>query len=452
MARPSSRKVTDVSTTVETSLDSRPERDRVDAKIRMEGVTKIFGRGDTKRARQLIEQGVSKDEIQEQTGQVVGVSDVSIEIDEGETFVVMGLSGSGKSTLIRCVNRLIEPTVGKVHIDGEDVTAATKEKLLEIRRRKTGMVFQHFGLLPHRTVLENAAYGLKVSDVPEDERNEKAQEALDLVGLGQWGDYMPENLSGGMQQRVGLARALATDPDILLMDEAFSALDPLIKRQMQNELMQLQERVHKTILFITHDLNEALRIGDRIAIMDQGRIVQVGTPQEILTQPANQYVADFVHDVDHGRVLEVSFVMSSAPMLRLDESTVADALERVRGLDTNALYVVDHQRKPIGLVTHRALSEASRSGETDLSKVLQRDFPSTHGDMPLSKLYELAATGWPVAVLGANDGKLMGVVDPLDLLGRLGAIEEVEVVGATADVDEGEASNADTEEEGAVPT
>lgn len=408
-----------------------------EAKIRMEGLSKIFGRGDTRRTQQLIEEGVSKEEIQEQTGQVVGVSNVTVDIRDGETFVVMGLSGSGKSTLIRCVNRLIEPTTGAVYIDGEDVTAATKDDLLEIRRRKTGMVFQHFGLLPHRTVLENAAYGLKVRDVPLNERNEQAQNALELVGLGQWGDYEPANLSGGMQQRVGLARALATDPDILLMDEAFSALDPLIKRQMQNELMQLQERVHKTIFFITHDLNEALRIGDRIAIMKEGRIVQVGTPQEILTHPADQYVADFVQDVDQGRVLEVSFVMSTAPTLRLGESNIQQALEKIRGLETNALYVVDHQRHPVGLVTHRRLAEASQAGETDLSKVLVKDYPSTSGEMPLAKIYELAATGWPVAVLGAKEGKLMGVVDPLDLLGRLGAIEDVEVDESAGTGDEG---------------
>lgn len=443
-----------MSTTAEPTLDDQPETatDDREIKIRMEGITKIFGRGDTKRTRELIEQGAGKDEIQEQTGQVVGVSNVSVDIHEGETFVVMGLSGSGKSTLIRCVNRLIEPTIGKVYIDGDDVTAASKEELLEIRRRKTGMVFQHFGLLPHRTVLENAAYGLKVRNVPEEERHEQAQKALELVGLGQWGDYKPANLSGGMQQRVGLARALATDPDILLMDEAFSALDPLIKRQMQNELMQLQERVKKTILFITHDLNEALRIGDRIAIMNEGKVVQVGTPQEILTAPADQYVADFVQDVDQGRVLEVNFVMSTAPTLRLGESSVADALEQVRGLDANALYVVDHQRKPVGLVTHRALSEASRTGETDLSNILLRDFPSTNGDMPLSQIYELAATGWPVAVLGAKDGKLMGVVDPLDLLGRLGTLEEVHVVESDDGNARGEDQSMEAEDQGVVQT
>ena len=400
----------------------------------MEGVSKIFGRGDTKRTLQLIEEGMSKDDIQDETGQVVGVSNVSADIRTGETFVVMGLSGSGKSTLIRCVNRLIEPTTGTVMIDGENVTTADKEELLEIRRRKTGMVFQHFGLLPHRTVLENAAYGLKVRNVPEKERNEQAHQALELVGLGQWGDYKPANLSGGMQQRVGLARALATDPDILLMDEAFSALDPLIKRQMQNELMQLQERVHKTILFITHDLNEALRIGDRVAIMKEGRIVQVGTPQEIITNPADQYVADFVQDVDQGRVLEVNFVMSEAPTLRLGESNVDQALDRIRGLETNALYVIDHQRHPVGLVTHRRLVDAAQNGENDLSNVLIRDFPTTTGEMPLSEIYELCARGWPVAVLGAKEGKLVGVVDPLDLLGRLGAIEGTEPV----DPEEGE--------------
>ncbi|MGH3442201.1 MAG: quaternary amine ABC transporter ATP-binding protein [Nitriliruptorales bacterium] len=399
------------------------------AKIRLDGVTKIFGRGDTRRTVELVRRGADKAKIREETGQVVGVADATCEIRTGETFVVMGLSGSGKSTLIRCVNRLIEPTSGSVWIDDEDVCAADKDELLETRRRKIGMVFQHFGLFPHRTVRDNAAYGLKVRGVAEKERAERAQEALELVGLGAWGDYRPANLSGGMQQRVGLARALATDPDILLMDEAFSALDPLIKRQMQNELMQLQERVRKTILFITHDLNEALRIGDRIAIMKGGRFVQIGTPTEIVTEPRDEYVADFVQDVDQGRVLQVNFVMSDAPVLRLGQAGVKQALDRVRGLDTGGLYVVDHQRHPIGLVTVKGLAEAEDRGVDDLDEVMLRDFPVTYGDTSISEIYELCSDGWPVAVLSRRDGKLEGVVDPLDLLGRLGAVEHVEAIG-----------------------
>jgi len=407
-----------------------------DAKIRIEGLSKVFGRGNTRRALDMIGQGAGKDDIQKKTRQVVGVADVSLDIHEGETFVVMGLSGSGKSTLIRCLNRLVEPTTGSVQIDGEDVTAVDKDRLLEIRRHKMGMVFQHFGLLPHRTVLENAAYGLKTRGVDEPERSEQAQEALELVGLGQWAEYLPETLSGGMQQRVGLARALATDPDILLLDEAFSALDPLIRREMQNELMQLQEQMRKTVFFITHDLNEALRIGDRIAIMKDGRIVQVGTPQQIITEPSDEYVADFVRDVDQGRVLEVSFVMTDAPTLRLGETDVAEALQRIRGLDTNALYVIDQQRKPVGLVTHRKLSDAKRDGEPNLSRVMDRDFPTTRGDMTLSEIYDLCSQGWPVAVLGEGDGRLVGVVDPLDLLGRLGAVEDIQPVGPEVETDD----------------
>ncbi len=408
-----------------------------DAKIRLEEVAKVFGRGNTSRTLDLISDGTPKADIQEQTGQVVGVADASCEIAEGETFVVMGLSGSGKSTLIRCVNRLIEPTAGHIWIDDDDVMSFDKERLLDLRRRKIGMVFQHFGLFPHRSVRDNAAYGLKVRGVDEKERYEAAQDALELVGLEQWGDYLPANLSGGMQQRVGLARALATDPDILLMDEAFSALDPLIKRQMQNELMQLQERVRKTILFITHDLNEALRIGDRIAIMKGGRFVQIGTPTEIVTEPKDDYVADFVQDVDQGRVLQVSFVMSEAPVLRLSETTIRQALEKVRGLEMSALYVVDNDRHPVGLVTSKQVAEAEDKGLQDLSTVMLRDFPVTYGDMSISEIYELCAQGWPVAVLGRPDGKLEGIVDPLDLLGRLGAIEHIEPLGAGIEAEGG---------------
>ncbi|MEZ4638125.1 MAG: glycine betaine/L-proline ABC transporter ATP-binding protein [Caldilineaceae bacterium] len=249
----------------------------------------------------MMKAGASKDEVLAETGHVIGVNNVSFDVEEGEVFVVMGLSGSGKSTLIRCLNRLHEPTDGHIYLDGEDILKANKQQLEQIRRTKMAMVFQHFGLFPHRTVGDNVAYGLKVRGMSPEERRQKAEEALALVGLAEWIDHYPDNLSGGMQQRVGLARALATDADILLMDEAFSALDPLIRRQMQDELMQLQERLHKTIIFITHDLNEALRIGNRVAVMRDGEIVQIGTPTEIITQPSEEYVAKFMADVDQSR-------------------------------------------------------------------------------------------------------------------------------------------------------
>ncbi|HEX6990058.1 MAG TPA: glycine betaine/L-proline ABC transporter ATP-binding protein, partial [Bacillota bacterium] len=248
-----------------------------DQVIEIRQLTKIFG-PDPGRALAMLDAGHDKERILKETGHAVGVHDVSLAIDRGEVFVIMGLSGSGKSTLLRCINRLIEPTRGEVWIDGANVTAMDRPALRELRRRRLGMVFQRFALLPHRTVLENVALGLEIRGMPRDERRARAQEALALVGLGGWENYRPDHLSGGMQQRVGLARALATDPDVLLMDEPFSALDPLIRREMQEELLRLQRTVHKTILFVTHDLDEALHLGDRIAIMKDGRVVQVGTP------------------------------------------------------------------------------------------------------------------------------------------------------------------------------
>ena len=273
--------------------------------IRLEEVYKIFGPQPRGRAFDLARSGVHKNEVQKQSGHVVGLSDVTFSIAKGEIFVVMGLSGSGKSTAIRTVNKLHEVTHGHVWVDGVDVQTLEGKSLQAFRREKMGMVFQHFALFPHRNVIENVAYGLKVQKVAREEREAAALRALQLVGLEAYAYNATSELSGGMQQRVGLARALASDPDILLMDEAFSALDPLIRRQMQDELMAIQDEVHKTILFITHDLNEALRIGDRVCIMKDGVIVQIGTPEEILTEPATGYVAEFVQDVDQGRVIKV---------------------------------------------------------------------------------------------------------------------------------------------------
>ncbi len=250
--------------------------------------------------------------LQIQTGNVVAMRDIDMDIAPGEVFVVMGLSGSGKSTLIRCLTRLIEPTVGSVRIGDVDVTKADKETLLDVRRNKVSMVFQHFGLLPHRSLIDNVAFGLEVRGVDKAARRHKANETLELVGLSDMGTYRPHQLSGGQQQRVGLARALATDPDILLFDEPFSALDPLIRRDMQDEVVRLRSEVNKTMVFITHDLSEALRLGDRIAIMRDGRFVQVGTPQEVVTNPADEYVQNFVRDIPRSHVVPVEAVMGAA--------------------------------------------------------------------------------------------------------------------------------------------
>ncbi len=250
----------------------------------VKGLTRVFG-PDPDKALELHRSGRSKQEIYEETGATLALNNVSLDIMPGEIFVLMGLSGSGKSTLLRCINRLIEPTAGEIRINGEDIVGMSQDELRETRRRRLGMIFQNFALLPHRTVLENVAFGLEIQGVPADERSRKAEEVLQMVGLGGYGGSMPSGLSGGMKQRVGLARALTSDPDILLMDEAFSALDPLIRREMQDELLDLQQRLAKTIIFVTHDLDEALKLGDRIALMKDGAIVQVGTPEEILTNP-----------------------------------------------------------------------------------------------------------------------------------------------------------------------
>ena len=257
----------------------------------------------------LLEEGASKDEILKKTGHTVGVRDVSFEVKRGEIFVIMGLSGSGKSTLIRCLNLLNRPTRGRITVDGENIVEYGKKQLREFRQNKMAMVFQHFGIFTHRTVLGNVEYGLEVKGVSKEERRRKAREVLGVVGLEGWEDKMPGELSGGMQQRVGLARALATDPDILLMDEPFSALDPLIRREMQLELLEIQSKLKKTIVFITHDVNEAFKLGDRVAVMKDGEMIQIGTPEEILNQPANDYIEEFVKDIDRSRVVQAKHVM-----------------------------------------------------------------------------------------------------------------------------------------------
>ncbi|MCQ8190186.1 quaternary amine ABC transporter ATP-binding protein [Streptomyces rugosispiralis] len=278
------------------------------AKLRAEHLYKVFGRRPDEAVAQM-EGGADREELRA-NGTTAAVVDASFAVEAGQIFVVMGLSGSGKSTLLRMLNGLLEPTAGRVLFDDDDLTALTPKGLREVRSRKISMVFQHFALFPHRSVLENAAYGLEVQGVPREERVRRATEALEMVGLAGWEKSWPDELSGGMQQRVGLARALATDADMLLMDESFSALDPLIRRDMQDQLLQLQKRLKKTIVFITHDLNEAMRLGDRIAVMRDGRIVQIGTAEDILVTPANDYVASFTQDVDRSRVLTAGAIMS----------------------------------------------------------------------------------------------------------------------------------------------
>lgn len=398
----------------------------METKIRIENLIKIFGPHARGRPLEMLRNGVGKDEILQKTGHVVGVNDVTFDVTQGEVFVVMGLSGSGKSTLIRCLNRLYEPTAGHVYLDNEDVVAADKARLQEIRRSKMAMVFQHFGLFPHRTVGENVGYGLRVRGVPEAEQRTKSLEALELVGLAEWADYYPHNLSGGMQQRVGLARALATDADVLLMDEAFSALDPLIRRQMQDEMMQLQERLHKTILFITHDLNEALRVGNHVAIMRDGEVVQIGTPTEIITEPADEYVAKFMADVDQARVLSAEFVMKPAPQVKV-ETPVSAALDRLNKSKSNVLFVTDQEGIVDGIITRNDLERLANNGAGNINKIVKANVATTALYTPLNDLYGLSKQGSPIAVLN-DHGQLAGAVYPLDILSTLAAAEEVAVV------------------------
>ena len=277
-------------------------------KIACRNVWKVFG-PHPERIKESLDQGWTKEDVLEKTGHVLAVKDVSFEVREGETFVVMGLSGSGKSTLVRCLTRLTDPTAGQVLMDGEDVLAMNDTELRALRRRKMSMVFQHFGLFPHRRVIDNVAYGLEVQKIGKKERYERANEMLEIVGLSGWGDYYPGELSGGMQQRVGLARALAVDPEILFFDEPFSALDPLIRREMQDELIRLQEQLQKTIVFITHDFLEAIKLADYLAIMKDGEVVQMGTSQNIILHPADDYVQEFTEDVPHSRVVTAGAIM-----------------------------------------------------------------------------------------------------------------------------------------------
>ncbi len=389
--------------------------------IRLENVYKIFGPQPHGRAFDLAQSGLSKDEVQRLSGHVVGLHDVNFSVRKGEIFVVMGLSGSGKSTAIRMVNKLHEVTSGQVWVDGVDVQTLSGSDLQAFRRVKMGMVFQHFALFPHRNIIDNVGYGLKVQKVPKAERDKASLRALSLTGLEAYAQNAPSELSGGMQQRVGLARALAADPDILLMDEAFSALDPLIRRQMQDEMMEIQNELHKTILFITHDLNEALRIGDRVCIMKDGRVVQIGTPEEILTQPATGYVAEFVQDVDQGRVIEVQEVMQDPMTLALNTS-MADALNSLG--DRAGVFVVDDNGHPSGLITTADIARALNIGSTDLSSAVRTDFDRATSTATLNEVYASAGRGLPIAVVN-DDGALIGNLDPRLIMEEMGRVEQL---------------------------
>jgi len=384
-----------------------------DVKLEVKDLYKIFG-PHPKKAMQMLNEGLEKDAIFEKTETTVGVQKASFQIRTGEIFVIMGLSGSGKSTMVRMLNRLIEPTAGQVLIDGEDIVSMSDDQLVKLRRAKLSMVFQSFALMPHLTVLQNAAFGLEMDGVDKPTREKRALEALAQVGLDPYASSMPSELSGGMQQRVGLARGLAVDPDILLMDEAFSALDPLIRTEMQDELLKLQSKSKRTIVFISHDLDEAMRIGDRIAIMEGGRVVQVGTPEEILQNPADDYVRAFFRGVDPTNILTAGDIAAETQVTIpiTDGKNPRAALQRLIRNDRDYGYCLDSERKFLGVVSSDGLREIIDKPESEhqiRNAFIEEAVAAKATDSMQDILPEVAQNPWALPIID-DDGKFIGVI------------------------------------------
>ncbi|TDW31115.1 glycine betaine/proline transport system ATP-binding protein [Cryobacterium psychrophilum] len=387
--------------------------------VRAEHLYKAFGRRPNEIVKQL-EAGKSRAEISHLG--VAAVIDASFEVKKGEIFVVMGLSGSGKSTLIRMLNGLWDATSGSVTIGDTNIAGVSGAELRDVRRKSVSMVFQHFALLPHRTVIDNVAYGLEIQGMSREQRLTKARTIIHLVGLDGWADRLPSELSGGMQQRVGLGRALAADTDVLLMDEAFSALDPLIRREMQEQLVELQADLGKTIIFITHDLNEAMFLGDRIAVMRDGRIVQIGTPEEILTDPANDYVAQFVQDVDRARVLTAASVMEPGRAVVTTNGGPRAALRTMRDFQTSAAFVLNRDGSFVGIVRDQDVLKLVKAGETDLRKIILDNAVSVSPDTPLVDLVEPSVESAMAIAVVDEKKRLLGVIPRVTLLAALGNV------------------------------
>ncbi len=400
-----------------------------DCAISLRNLYKVFG-PDPAEGMEMISRGDTKDEILESTGNTVGVQDASFDVEPQEIFIVMGLSGSGKSTLLRCVIRLIEPTDGQIYLDGDNVTDMDGGQLRQLRREKTGMVFQQFALFPHRKVIDNVAYGLEIQGVSRQERYRLSEEMLDTVGLSGWEDYYPSNLSGGMQQRVGLARALVHDPSIMLLDEPFSALDPLIRRDMQRELLDLQKRLNKTMLFITHDLDEALRLGDRIAIMNEGEIVQIGTAKQIVTEPADDYVASFVQDIDRAKILTARDVATAEVPMLSQQDSVSSAWQKLSQTDAFCVVVTDDQRRLLGMVYSHDIRANMDNGTVSLEPLPVHEIESVSSERSVEDLFPLlGANSHPLAVTD-SDGRLAGVADASSLVNGLVKGEERQTVAS----------------------
>ena len=379
-------------------------------KIEIKDLSILFGPEKAK-AKKMVKQGKSKQEILKETGCTIAVRNANLEIKEGEMFVIMGLSGSGKSTLVRCINRLNEPSMGEIWLSGRNITSLSDKELLQIRRKEMAMVFQHFGLLPHRTVLSNIAFGLELQGVPKEEREKKAYESIAVVGLKGYENQRVDELSGGMQQRVGLARALANDPEVLLMDEAFSALDPLIREQMQDELLDLQEKMKRTIVFITHDLDEAIKLGDRIAIMKDGEVVQVGTPEEILTDPANDYVTRFTESVDRGRVVTASSIMLTQPIVvRIRKDGPEAIIRKMREKCLYALPVIGADEQFLGEIRLKDVLRLRKEGARDISSIVMKEVPSVLESMTVEDMLPLLPKVQQALPVVDENNRLKGVV------------------------------------------
>ena len=396
-------------------------------KIEIKNLSILFG-SEKNRAKKMILKGKSKQEILKETGCTVAVRNANLEIEEGEMFVIMGLSGSGKSTLLRCINRLNEPTMGEIRVNGIDITRSSDKELLQIRRKELAMVFQHFGLLPHRTVLSNVSFGLELQSVPKEEREKKAQESIELVGLKGYENQRVDELSGGMQQRVGLARALANNPEVLLMDEAFSALDPLIREQMQDELLLLQEKMKRTIVFITHDLDEAIKLGDRIAIMKDGEVVQVGTPEEILTDPANAYVTRFTESVDRGRIVTASSIMLKQPIVVRIKRVGPDSIFRkMRERRLYALPVIGNDDQFIGEIQYKDVLKLRKEGSKDVSSIVQTEVPSVLENTTVEDMLPLLPKVRQALPVVNEENRLVGVVSPSAIIIEMTGKDQKEI-------------------------
>jgi len=390
--------------------------------IELNSVTKIFG-DKPEIALSLIDQGLDAPSIQEQTSQVVAAADVSFSVNKGEIFMIMGLSGSGKSTLARCINQLHSIERGAVYLEGIDLSKMDPKQMREIRLNRITMMFQSFGLFPHKTVLDNVGFGLKMKGIPAKDRKEKGLEVLDTVGLTDWASRRPGELSGGMQQRVGLARALATDADVLIMDEPFSALDPLIRKDMQDMFIGLQKKLKKTIIFITHDLHEAIKMGDVLSIMKDGRIEQIGTAEQIISKPATKYVGRFTEDINRSQVISIASIGKPSEALVQNQDGVESALSKMEQLDRNALYVVDNDEKPVGIVSKCDVLQASGANQKTINQIINKSFPQSPPDVPIADVLKLMRNHSPLAIVG-KDGKLQSVVSQIDIFGTLAGLSK----------------------------